>query len=152
MKKSNDAVKQAGAWFIANLIHNQYKQTVRTQLIELVKEEFALSKTFTLRKCFIKFCVAAVNVMSFEQFRTHFFDLYLKLAEDKIQDVRIAFLNSVCTIRPFLELDTAALNDFNVCLNNFMMEQSTTIFELTNQVDMKLLKMKRQANFGASKK
>jgi hypothetical protein len=65
------------------------------------------------------------------------------MADDKIADVRIAFLNSVVELRPYLELDSSALNEFNLVLSTFLMDQSPTIFELTNQVDMKLLRLKR---------
>jgi hypothetical protein len=70
--------------------------------------------------------------MSFETFKKHFFTLYLNMAEDKIADVRIAFLNSVVEVRPYLELDPSALNEFNPILSSFLLDQSPTIFELTN--------------------
>lgn len=80
MRLSNDAVKQSGAWFLANLLSNQYKQPLRNQLIDLIVNEYAKSNTFTLRKCFILFCVSAVHLMSFQLFKKHFFALYLSMA------------------------------------------------------------------------
>lgn len=66
-------------------------------------------------------------------------------------DVRITFLNTVCNVRPYLELDPPSLNLFNVALSNFLMDTSQTVYELTSQVDLKLLKLKRQPFFGATK-
>lgn len=146
MKSSNDQVKQAGAWFIANLIANQYRCTQRQALIDTVVNDLGRSKTFALRKCFIMCCVSAVQVLSFETFKQHFFNLYLKMAEDKIADVRISFLNSAVEVRPYLEQDPTSLNEFNLVLSTFLLDQSPTIFELTNQVDMKLLRLKRSIN------
>lgn len=73
------------------------------------------------------------------------------MAEDRIADVRISFLNSAVEVRPYLELDPTALNEFNLVLSTFLMDQSPTIFELTNQVDMKLLRLKRSINMVAAK-
>jgi len=78
------------------------------------------------------FCVSAVQVISFETFKQNFFSLYLSMAEDRIADVRISFLNSVVEIRSYLELDPTSLNEFNLVLSTFLMDQSPTIFELTN--------------------
>jgi|LauGreDrversion4_2_1035121.scaffolds.fasta_scaffold266888_2 hypothetical protein len=75
-----------------------------------------------MRKCFIIFCTAVIKVVSFKTFKQHFMELYLATAKDKIQDVRLAFLNSVTAVRPFLELDQASLNDFNVCISSFLMD------------------------------
>lgn len=151
MRGSNDSVKQSGAWFIANLLANQYRCTFRQQLIDTIVNDFGKSKTFAMRKCFIMFCVSAVQVLSFETFKQHFYALYLSMAEDKIADVRISFLNSVVEVRPYLELDPASLNEFNLVLSAFLMDQSPTIFELTNQVDMKLLRLKRSINLAGKK-
>jgi hypothetical protein len=117
----------------------------------MMVQEFGKSKTFSLRKTFIMFCSSAIKVLSYQTFKQHFFDLYLSLAADKVTDVRITFLNSVCNIRPYLELDPTALNLFNIALSGFLMDLSQTVFELTSQVDLKLLKLKRQPCFGASK-
>jgi hypothetical protein len=117
----------------------------------MMVQEFGKSKTFSLRKTFIMFCSSAIKVLSYQTFKQHFFDLYLSLAADKVTDVRITFLNSVCSIRPYLELDPTALNLFNIALSGFLMDLSQTVFELTSQVDLKLLKLKRQPLFGASK-
>jgi len=101
-----------------------------------------------MRKCFILFCMSAIRVLSFKTFKQHFMQLYLDMGKDKIQEVRIAFLNSVTSIRPFLELDQSSLNDFNLCLSSFLMDQTPVIFEITSSLDMKLLKLKRSINQG----
>ena len=44
------------------------------------------------------------------------------MAEDKIADVRISFLNSVVDVRPYLELDPHSLNEFNLVLSSFLMD------------------------------
>jgi hypothetical protein len=86
--------------------------------------EYGKSKTFSLRKTFIIFCSAAIKIMSYQIFKKHFFDLYLSLATDRITDVRITFLNSVVSVRPYLELDPHALNLFNIALSGFLMDPS----------------------------
>ena len=86
--------------------------------------DYGKSKTFSLRKTFIMFCSSAIKVLSYQTFKQHFFELYLSLSSDKVPDVRITFLNSVCNIRPYLELDPPALNLFNVALSNFLMDTS----------------------------
>lgn len=113
--------------------------------------EYGKSKTFSMRKTFLMFCMSAIKVMSYQAFKKHFFDLYIGLASDPVPNVRIMFLNSVCAIRPYLELDPPALNIFNNVLSNFLMDQSQTVFELTSQVDLRLLKLKRQPFFAATK-
>jgi hypothetical protein len=65
------------------------------------------------------------------------------MAKDKVQDVRIAFLNSATAIRPYLELDQSSLSEFNLCLSTFLMDETPVIFEITSSLDMKLLKLKR---------
>lgn len=75
-----------------------------------------------MRKCFIIFCTSAIKVLSYKSFKQHFMPVYLEMAKDKIQDVRIAFLNSVTAIRPYLELDQGSLNEFNICLSTFLMD------------------------------
>lgn len=75
------------------------------------------------------------------------------MSTDKVTDVKITFLNSVCEMRPYLELDQHSLNEFNNCLGNFLLgDQSSVIFDLTSQIDMKLIRLKRQPHFGASQK
>jgi hypothetical protein len=73
------------------------------------------------------------------------------MSADKVTDVKITFLNTVCEMRPYLELNPQSLNDFNICLGNFLLDQSSVIFELTSQIDMKLIRLKRQPHFGASR-
>lgn len=54
------------------------------------------------------------------------------MSSDKVPDVKITFLNSVCEMRPYLELDQQSLNEFNNCLGNFLLDQPSVIFELTS--------------------
>ena len=128
----NDSVKSSGAWFLANLIHNQYKLNDRQRMIDMILSDFASSKSFSSRKVYVMFCASAIKVMSYSTFKQHFFESYIRMASDQVTDVKIAFLNTVCDVRPFFENDPSALNEFNVCLSNFLMDPSSTIFELTS--------------------
>ena len=53
---------------------------------------FACAKTFSMRKCFIMITTSAVKVLSYPTFKQHFFEPYLKMASDKVLDVKISFL------------------------------------------------------------
>ena len=131
LKNSNQQIKLACARFISTLIHYQYVTDKRLRVIEIMQTEFALSPSFTHRKSFIIVCTEVVSKISFGIFMEHFFDSYLLMAQDKVTDVKIQFLNSVCSVRPYLELLPNCLNQFNVALSGMLNDQSQFIYEMT---------------------
>jgi hypothetical protein len=49
------------------------------------------------------FCSQIIKVISLKSFKEHFLDFYLETANDKIPEVRVAFLNYAPAIRPYFE-------------------------------------------------
>jgi hypothetical protein len=103
MKKSCDQVKNSASFFVCNLINIQYKASKRQELIDMIINDFAKSSSFVLRKTFIAFCISAVKVFSFKTFRTFFLECYLNMFHDKVSEVRMKFLQSAPSIRPYFE-------------------------------------------------
>ena len=84
LKQTCEAVKASISLVLANMIHYQYHQQRKKELIECMVNTFALGNSFVLRKAFITFCSQAIQVLSFRKFREYFLENYLELANDPI--------------------------------------------------------------------
>jgi len=56
LKQTCEAVKASISIVLANIIHYQYHQQRKKELIECMVNTFALGNSFVLRKTFITFC------------------------------------------------------------------------------------------------
>lgn len=78
--------------------------------------------------------------MSFRRFKETFLELYLKMASDKIAELRIQFLYSATVVRPYLEQDVDLLLRFNNGLNQLQMDSSQSVCLVSNRIDEELRK------------
>ena len=95
----------------------QYRQSIRSKLMETMVREFALSQSNIFRKAFITFCTHAVKVFSVSSFKDHFLEHYIVMATDRVAEVRLKFLYSAPVIRPYLEQDIDLMLRYNEILN-----------------------------------
>lgn len=64
------------------------------------------------------------------------------MASDKISEVKLQFLYSAITIRPFLEQDVDLLLRFNNSLNNLQIDQSKNVSNVAQRIDDELRRNK----------
>jgi hypothetical protein len=79
-----------------------------------------------------------------KSFRENFLDLYLKMANDKIPEVRVAFLNYAPVIRPYFEPDVDLFLKFNNLLNTLQLDQSYIVSNAAIKANDELRKNKVQ--------
>jgi hypothetical protein len=66
------------------------------------------------------------------------------MATDRINEVRVAFLNSTPIIRPYLEFDVDLLLRFNEILNTLAMDHSNIVCETAGIINEELRRNRSQ--------
>jgi hypothetical protein len=92
MKRAPDVLKAESSLLLATLIFYVPSQARRKKLIDQVIAEFSNTRSSILRKSFIQFCVAALQVCSILFVKTYLLKDIMTLAQDVVPSVRINFL------------------------------------------------------------
>ncbi len=136
-----EQMKEALCQLIVQILKHQYDTDRQRSLINAIKADLGKAKSFVMRRAYITFCTEAIKELSWELFKMEFLGLYLTLGNDRITHVKIHFLNSIPKMKPWLSHDVDTVLEINSCLNILRCE-SNTIAEITDTVEMTLLKNK----------
>lgn len=142
MKNSCDQLRNAAAYFMASLYCNLYSSSRKQTLQEKFDKEFFNSQSFIHRKGYIQLCAHLVKLISFKNFRELFLSNYMKAIEDPVAEVRVSFLNSVSTVRPYLENDIDLILQFNNSLNAIRTNETSKVVSVAIEKMEQQLKQK----------
>ena len=135
LKNGCDSVQGKCSLFISHLIHNQYKTLRRKEIIEMVLQDLAYSKSYKHRRSYIQFCSVCLTVLPLSLFITHFLEPLLDMAKDPMNEVKVFFLKGAITIRPYLEKDVDLLLRFNSYLNALRLSENKQVSKEAEQTD-----------------
>jgi len=90
---------------IVNILAHQYDPERRAALSKQVIEELGESRAFQIRRTFVTFCRSCAGVLTKDYFLEHFYDPLIKMASDRVAQVRMEFAKSLIVVKPFIETD-----------------------------------------------
>lgn len=90
---------------IVQILAHQYDPDRRAALAKQVNEELGESRAFQIRRTFVTFCRSCAGVLTKDYFCDNFYDTLLRMAEDRVAQVRMEFSKSLIDVKPFIETD-----------------------------------------------
>ncbi|CAG9317956.1 PPP4R4_1 [Blepharisma stoltei] len=129
-------VKQKSAELLAAILHYNYRAQKKTEIIELIINEFSLSSKFCDRSLFIDFCVYIKDLCSRNFFCKHFLDQLFQLGKDHINNVKCNFAAHYTELRYCIHKDDAeSAAKFRNILNFYIEDSDKLLSELAVKAD-----------------
>lgn len=103
IQNGNSTLREAVSKCIVEILIHQHDPDRRAAMVKQVITHLAESGAFTMRKCFISLCRYGAGKFTRQYFLDNFYELFMKLAKDKVPNVRIDFAKSLADIRPWFD-------------------------------------------------